>query len=364
MKYMHIVSYVREAVWGILPSKMEDILAVLAFRSAGDTLSADEIRARIGDGRAGVAVVGAGRDRRASAARRHRAPDGHDGGIERRDVGRAVHAHGAAGSRGSGVTAIVLDVDSPGGTVNGVSEAADAVFQARQQKPVVALANGYMASAAYWIASQATELSALPSLLEPSIGSIGVYTVHQDLSAALEKAGVKPTIISAGKYKTEGNPFEPLSDERRAILQASIDKAYAQFVAAVARGRGVDESIVRDGYGEGRALASADARRAGLVDRLATMDDTLARLSSPQIRGKMMSGVRASIEEEAQMMAGMPSMVWAPAASSTGLDEERSCESSARLSVAAGGGRGRRLPAPFRIRLSPAERGAWKKRRA
>jgi ClpP class serine protease len=114
---------------------------------------------------------------------------------------------------------------------------------------------------------------------------------------------VKPTIISAGKYKTEGNPFEPLTDERRAILQASVDKAYAQFVAAVARGRGVDASIVRDGYGEGRALPSADARRAGLVDRLATMDDTLARLSSPQIRGKMMSGVRASIEEEAAMMA-------------------------------------------------------------
>jgi ClpP class serine protease len=68
------------------------------------------------------------------------------------------------------------------------------------------------------------------------------------------------TLISAGTYKTEGNPFEPLSDEALAVKQALVDAAYGQFVKAVARGRGVTPAAVRGGYGEGRAL-SAPTRR-------------------------------------------------------------------------------------------------------
>jgi signal peptide peptidase SppA len=298
MKYTRVAQYVQSALWAILPEKIEDILAVLAARSAGHIFTAEEIQARIGDGggaprqsqQGAIAVI----PLRGVVAHRIGAMEESSGGMSAERFTRMVQA----AASDPAVSAILLDVDSPGGTVNGVSDAADAVYQARQQKPVVALANGYMASAAYWIASQATEIAAIPSLLEPSIGSIGVFTVHQDLSAALEQAGVKPTIISAGKYKTEGNPFEPLSEDRRAVLQKSVDVTYGQFVAAVARGRGVDAADVSGGYGEGRAMSAADAKRAGLVDRLATMDETIARLSSPQIRGKMMAGQRAEIDAD------------------------------------------------------------------
>ncbi len=111
---------------------------------------------------------------------------------------------------------VILDVDSPGGQVGGVEELAREIYQARGQKPVTAIANGLAASAAYWIATAADEFVVTPS---GQVGSIGVFGMHQDVSAALEKDGVKVTMVSAGKYKTEGNPFEPLTDEARAAMQ-------------------------------------------------------------------------------------------------------------------------------------------------
>jgi signal peptide peptidase SppA len=192
-----------------------------------------------------------------------------------------------------GISSIVIDVDSPGGTVAGVSEAADAVFQAREQKRIVAVANATMASAAYWIASQAHELVAVPSALDRSIGSIGVFTVHQDLSAHLEKEGVKVTLIKAGKHKAEANPFEPLSEELKAEIQASVDAAYGAFVKAVARGRGVSVADVKGGYGEGRALSAADAKAAGLIDRIASMDDVIGKLAGR----RSAAGMRAEGDE-------------------------------------------------------------------
>ncbi len=292
MKYIHVLTYIQSSILAIHPDKRDAILAVIAHRAAGHVFSEEEIQAQIGAASGGtssqsgaVAVVSL------------------RGVIAHRMSGMADSSGGASAERFTktmqqaasdpAISAIVIDVDSPGGTVNGVSEAAQAVFDARQQKPVIAHINGMGASAAYWAISGAHEIVASPGLIDNSIGSIGVFTVHQDLSAALEKEGIKPTIISAGKYKTEGNPFEPLSEERRAVLQGSVDAAYARFTADVARGRGVDVAAVRNGYGEGRALSAADAKRAGMVDRIATMDATLARLGSPQVRGKIMSGARA-----------------------------------------------------------------------
>ena len=86
------------------------------------------------------------------------------------------------------------------------------------------------------------------------------------------------TILSAGEYKVEGNPFEPLSEEARAFIQGQVDAAYAQFVKDVARGRGVSVADVKNGYGQGRALDAKAAKAAGLVDRIEMFDDTLARV--------------------------------------------------------------------------------------
>jgi ClpP class serine protease len=88
--------------------------------------------------------------------------------------------------------------------------------------------------------------------------------------------GVKTTLISAGKYKTEGNPYEPLSDEARAAMQAMVDDYYGMFTRAVAKGRGVSVDAVRNGFGEGRMVSASQAVKNGMADRVATLDQVLA----------------------------------------------------------------------------------------
>jgi signal peptide peptidase SppA len=174
------------------------------------------------------------------------------------------------------VSAVVIDVDSPGGMTDLLPELAADMRDARGTKPVLAVADTMMASAAYWIGAQADEVAVTPSGLA---GSIGVFATHQDLSEAHASAGVKTTLVSAGKYKTEGNPFEPLGDEARAHLQELVDDAYRQFTADVAKGRRVTVDTVRGGFGEGRVLPAGAAVKAGLADRVATLEQTIGRAS-------------------------------------------------------------------------------------
>lgn len=172
------------------------------------------------------------------------------------------------------VKAIVLDVDSPGGSVFGVAEVAQEIYEAREQKPIVAVANSLAASAAYWIASAAQDLVVTPG---GQVGSIGVYTIHEDISQFLEAEGVRATIISAGKYKTEANALEPLGDEARQALQDKVDAYYGMFVEAVARNRNVSAKRVREGFGEGRVVMAESAVAEGMADRVGTLEDALAR---------------------------------------------------------------------------------------
>lgn len=173
------------------------------------------------------------------------------------------------------VSAVVLDIDSPGGTVGGIEEAASAIYALRGRKPTVAVANSLMASAAYWLGTAADEVVVTPS---GEVGSIGVFAAHVDLSRALDQAGVRVSLVSAGRYKTEGNEFEPLSDEARAAIQARVDDYYGLFTRAVARNRGVSVETVRNGFGEGRVVGAREAVRLGMADRVATLDETLQRL--------------------------------------------------------------------------------------
>lgn len=170
--------------------------------------------------------------------------------------------------------AIVLDVDSPGGSIALVEETAAEIRAAREVKPVHAVANVDAASAAYWLASQASSLSVTPSGM---VGAIGTYSVHVDYTDQNDKLGVKPTYISAGKYKVERNPDAPLDDEAAGYMQTVVDDAYARFVRDVAAGRGTTERAVRNGYGEGRMLTSDDALAEGMVDRVETLEHTVER---------------------------------------------------------------------------------------
>lgn len=142
---------------------------------------------------------------------------------------------------------------------------------------MVAVSNTLMASAAYDLAAQADEVVASPSSLT---GSIGVWMAHVDLTGALEAEGIKVKLISAGKYKTLGTPYEPLSAEHEARLQAMVDVYYQGFLSRVARGRGTTAAAVKSGFGEGDVLTASAAKAAGLVDKVATLEQTLARFGA------------------------------------------------------------------------------------
>jgi signal peptide peptidase SppA len=191
------------------------------------------------------------------------------------------------------VGAIVIDMDSPGGSVFGVQELGNEIFNARGQKRVVTVANSLAASAAYWIGSQASEFYITPG---GEAGSIGVFAAHSDYSQALQKEGVNTTLVSAGKYKVEGNPYGPLSDEARAHMQSRIDTYYGAFTRAVARGRNVDVATVRDNMGQGRVFGAQDAKAANMVDGLMTLDDVI-RQTARAVGGKGKSRAAAMARE-------------------------------------------------------------------
>ncbi len=187
----------------------------------------------------------------------------------------------AAGADGT-VEAIVLEMDSPGGEVYGIPEAAAAIRETRAAKPIIAVANSVAGSAAYWLAAQADEVIVTPS---GEVGSIGVWTGHIDESKRLEQEGRKVTLIYAGKYKVEGNPYEPLGDEARTAVQADVDRFYAMFVGDVAKGRTskgrrVSLEDVRSGFGEGRMVGAKAAVDAGMADSVGTLGDAVRRAAA------------------------------------------------------------------------------------
>jgi signal peptide peptidase SppA len=189
------------------------------------------------------------------------------------------------------VDAIVIELDTPGGEVFGVPEAFAAIRAAAKQKPVVAHANSIAASAGYYLGAAADEFFVNPS---GQVGSIGVFALHVDLSKWLESEGEKWTFISAGKFKVEGNPAEPLSDEARASLQAEVNRYYDMFVRDVARGRKVSVEKVRGGFGEGRMLTAKAALEEGMVDSIGTLDEAIARAAQLGRSSRENSGSRAS----------------------------------------------------------------------
>lgn len=178
--------------------------------------------------------------------------------------------------------AVVLDIDSPGGSSRELAEFSEAMRQMRGVKPIIAQGNHLIASAAYWIASQASEIMASKS---SEVGSIGVYMVHWEESRALEQDGITPTIIKAGRYKAEGNPWEPLTEETRTYFQGLVDELYVGFVRDIAAGRGTSADRVRSQYGEGRVLRSEKALEAGMIDRVRSLEETFTALGVGAGRG-------------------------------------------------------------------------------
>jgi signal peptide peptidase SppA len=196
------------------------------------------------------------------------------------------------------VKAVVLDVDSPGGVISGVAELASELRGMRGGKPIVAHADYLVASAAYWIASQADEIVASPSAL---VGSVGVYSMHVDQSGLLEQMGIKVTLIAEPAQKIEGNPFAPLGEDAEAHMRSIVAQGLAAFRSDVAAGRGVSASTVADEWA--RVYTAADAKAMSMVDKIRTLPETLAAYGVSQAHDTAAARQRAAALRQAQLDA-------------------------------------------------------------
>lgn len=277
--YTRVMKALSAHPWAILPSTLDTICALVEARAnGGPSLTNDEIRAALGTRQAPtVPVPGGGAvaviPLVGCLANKMNMMTDMSGGTSLAVFRKSIRE----AANDASVKAILIAVDSPGGSVQGCEEAWTAVRQATAKKPVVASVDALMASAALWVCSPCSSIDITPS---GDAGSLGVYVVHEDWSEAEAAAGVKITYIASdiSPYKTEGNQDEPLSKEARANLQARVNTTAATFLSQVAKGRGVSEAFAREHFGQGRTLSATDAKAAKLVDRIATFEETLGRL--------------------------------------------------------------------------------------
>ena len=189
------------------------------------------------------------------------------GATDSEEIGVAVRE---AGQRDD-IKAVFLNIDSPGGTVAGTPELAAAVASLDAQKPVYAFSSGLMASAAYWIASQARAIYATPSA---KVGSIGVVQAVIDESAALDKAGIKVEVFSVGKFKAMGAPGTPLTNDQRELINSNLAEIAGEFHAAVlAKGRAIPAEAM-----EGQTFSGRQAQRHNLAGMVPDRAEAMRRL--------------------------------------------------------------------------------------
>lgn len=276
---MH-VSDIITSPWAIIPEKLLEIQAVYAAHVKDEQIDIAAVEARLGRTLAneqqgyqidnGVAIIPI----HGVIAKRMNMFMQISGGASTQLIERDIKA----ALDDPNVNSILLHIDSPGGTVDGTEALADLVRDAGTQKPVMAFADGLMASAAYWIGSSASEIVAASKTTQ--IGSIGVVTTHTDISKAEEKAGIKTTEISAGKYKRMASNHAPLSAEGAEMLQDHVDQLYTIFVDAVAENRGTTPEMVLEDMADGRVFLSRQAKRRNMIDHIASLETTISNMAT------------------------------------------------------------------------------------
>jgi signal peptide peptidase SppA len=279
-----VLESIQDKPWAMLPGKLEEIAAFIDSRLAGEKIdfaaaargksgNRAEQRYQVQDGVAVIPVYGV-LDKRMNLMMEM--SGGTSTQLLARDIGQAL--------ADPEVQALVLDIESPGGAVDGTMDVADQIFAARGNgKPIVAYANGLMASAAYWIGSAASMVIANETA---QVGSIGVAMMHVDRSARDAQMGLKRTAIYAGKYKRLASDEKPLSESGQEYLQSMVDDYYQIFLVAVARNRGMEPDTAHGRIADGRLFIGKKARTAGLVDKIGTFADALAL--AQQLGGKNM----------------------------------------------------------------------------
>lgn len=266
--------------WAIMPDKLREIRAVYDAHTNGESIDLTAVEARLGKPlqnaeqgytvRSGVAVVPVN----GVIGKRMNMFSEISGGASTELIARDINA----ALEDQSVQSILLHIDSPGGTVDGVENLADIIRAAAQIKPVVSFADGTMASAAYWLGSAADAIVASSSTTE--IGSIGVVTAHRDVSKAEEMAGIKTVEITAGKYKRIASQYGPLTESGRAEIQRQIDGIYTIFVDTVAQNRGVSAEKVLADMADGRVFLAREAQARGMVDYIASLDATISNMAN------------------------------------------------------------------------------------
>lgn len=275
-RYAHVLSFALSHPWAIEASWLPVVAGILARHIAGQDSSAEIAAALVNrknlpQPRAGsVAIIPV----YGVIAPRMNLFSEYSGGTTCQRLSQQLRAVMAT----EDVKTIVLDIDSPGGSVAGAREFAAELRRAREKKAIIAQIQYTGASAAYHLASACTEIVAAPSACT---GSVGVYWMHDDLSAALKELGINRTFISAGEGKLDGNETEALSEAAKARRQATVDALYGAFVEDVVtgRGKGMTPARVRDEW-KAHAYLSAEALTLGLIDSIATLDDTITRVLS------------------------------------------------------------------------------------
>jgi signal peptide peptidase SppA len=273
-RYAHVLSFALSHPWAVQPEMMPVIAGILARHIAGVDSSAEIAAALVNRKNLPQPTVGSVAiiPVYGCIAPRMNLFSEYSGGTTFEKLTTQLHQAMA----NADVKTVVLDVDSPGGSVAGCAEFTAEVMKARVKKPIIAQAQFTMGSAAYYLASAATEIVAAPSAF---VGSIGVYWMHDDLSEALKILGINRTFISAGDGKLDGNETEPLSPAAAARRKQIVDTMYGAFVDQVVqgRGKGMTPERVRTDW-KAYVYGSADALSIGMADRVATLNDTLTRL--------------------------------------------------------------------------------------
>lgn len=193
------------------------------------------------------------------------------------------------------VKRIVLRIDSPGGQVSGIEDAANAIYEARKKKPVEALVEDMAASAAYWLASQASKISVSPG---SRVGSIGVYLVSVDTSRLMENAGITVRVHRSGELKGAGTRGAPITPEQLAYYDEHVEELASEFRAAISRGRGLGAEQVSQ-LSTGRMWRASDAKTHGLVDRIESVPAALSRIERA-IQEKHMADEKQIQDAQAQ----------------------------------------------------------------
>lgn len=236
------------------------------------------------------------------------------------------------------VKMIVHDHNSYGGEAAGCFELADEIFASRSVKPTYAVVDSNCYSASFALASAATKLFVIPSA---GVGSVGVVAMHVDMSKMLDKMGVVITFIHSGDHKVDGNPYQALSKEVKADIQAGVDKSRAKFVALVARNLGLDSKIVHNT--EARTYRADEALELGLVHAIAVPSAVLQTITEDESAEVDESASKLSTQKEENMStentpaAGQPAAAVQPApaaAAAPGVVDQASVQKAERERIA------------------------------